>query len=535
MALLPQELGNLQLVLLAVVGLSVFTILDRLFLQPLKHGLKARRLGCGSVPTEARRWPLGINTVRQAMLADRNQRMPDHMVERFAAMGRYTWKMDVLGSTNLVTAEPRNIQALLATQVDHFKMGDVRTTSLKKLFGRSIVAADGPAWHSAKEVMQPFFARQNVPDVQLLERNFQNMMRCILDGMTTQDAQRRTWTAPISLAALFPRFTLDSLSELYLGESADSLGARLRGEKGEDLSWALERIVPLLRTRLALRGAYWLYGTKELKRCAEIMKGFAREAMDNAQLALDCGASRDTFEALETLKDQCADYEEVKEQALGLLAAGTDTTAALASWVFYLLIRHPRVLAKLQGVVLEHFGPGRGGEAVTSEHLQSCTYLQHVLNETLRRHAVVPLNSRCAVRDTTLPTGGGADGTQPVFVPAGTAVHFSTHVLHRRRDLWGADADDFVPERWERLQKRPAAFEYLPFLSGPRGCPGQQVARTAAGFVVVRLLQEFDALEGLDVVGAAARDYHNCGLFCAPGSPLGRDEGVLCRLRRAQS
>lgn len=397
MALFPPELGSLQLMFLAGVGFFVFTILDRLFLRPLKRRLKARRLGCGRVPTEARTWPLGIATARQAMLADRDQRMPDHTAERFASMGRYTWKMKVLGSTNLVTAEPRNIQALLATQFDHFKMGEARTTSLKTLFGRSVIALDGPAWHGAREAMQPLFARENMSSVQLRERNFQNLMRCILDGPTTQDAQGRTWTAPVSLAALLPRFTLDSFSELFLGQSADALGSRLRGEKEEDITWALERIVPLLRTRLAPCGLPWLHGNKELKHCAEIMKGFARDALENAQLAMDCGASVDTFEFLETLKEQCVGRDEVQEQALGLLAASTDTTAALASWVFYQLIRHPRVLAKLRGVVLEHFGPGGGdGETVTSERLKGCTYLQHVLHETLRRHSVVPLNGRCS-------------------------------------------------------------------------------------------------------------------------------------------
>lgn len=41
--------------------------------------------------------------------------------------------------------------------------------------------------------------------------------------------------------------------------------------------------------------------------------------------------------------------------------------------------------------------------------------------------------------------------------------------MHRREDLWGADAHVFRPERWETM--RPT-FEYLPFNAGPRICPG---------------------------------------------------------------
>ncbi|KAK8080114.1 hypothetical protein PG997_007932 [Apiospora hydei] len=457
---------------------------------------------------------MGLDIVRNGLMADRDQRMPEYVTARFAAMGRYTWRMNVLGSSNFITAEPRNIQAILATQFDDFKLGDVRTTNLKLFLGRSIFAVDGPAWHSSREVMRPLFTRENVSNVQLLEGHFQSMM---------------------SLAALLPRFTLDSASEYFLGQSAHSLESRLRGEKKEDLNWALEQMIPLLRMRLTLRGLYWIYGNKELRHIADVMRKFTNDAMDKADAAARSGENRAKYDFLDTLRARCADRDEVGEQVLGLLAAGTDTTAALTGWVFYSLIRNPRVFAKLREVVIQHFGTSftenSSGDSVTFEKLKSCTYLQHVLNETLRRHSVVPLNSRGAKRDTTLPTGGGPDGTQPVFVPAGTEVNFSTHVLHRRRDLWGPDADEFVPERWEK--RRPGVFHYVPFNGGPRICIGQQFALTEAGFVVVRMLQEFDAIEGMDL-DKSSRDYSNFGITCAPGSSIDRHEGVLCRLRLAK-
>ncbi|KAK8059862.1 Cytochrome P450 monooxygenase alt2 [Apiospora saccharicola] len=513
-----------------LVGLGVFLVLLRLIniyvAVPWRYWLKARQLGCGAVPTEPRKWPFGLDIVRNALMADKDQRMPEFVTGRFAAMGRYTWRMNVLGSSNFITAEPRNIQAILATQFDDFKLGDVRTTNLKMFLGRSIFAVDGPAWHSAREVMRPLFTRENVSNVRLLEGRFQSMMRCLLEssegvGSTSQDKHGRTWTAPVSLVTLLPRFTLDSATEVFLGQSAHSLEARLRGEKKEDLNWALEQMVPLLR----------------LRRVADVMHRFTNDAMDKADATVRSGENKDKYDFLDTLRARCADRDEVREQVLGLLAAGTDTTAALTGWVFYSLIRNPRVFAKLRQIVFQHFGAatttsGRNaGDNVTFEKLKNCTYLQHVLNETLRRHSVVPLNSRCATRDTTLPTGGGPDGTQPIFVPAGTEVNFSTHVLHRRKDLWGPDADDFVPERWEK--RRPGVFHYVPFNGGPRICIGQQFALTEAGFVVVRMLQEFDAIEGLDLHNTP-RDYSNFGITCAPGSSIDRHEGVLCRLRLAK-
>ncbi|KAL5585645.1 hypothetical protein FOVSG1_015034 [Fusarium oxysporum f. sp. vasinfectum] len=170
---------------------------------------------------------------------------------------------------------------------------------------------------------------------------------------------------------------------------------------------------------------------------------------------------------------------------------------------------------------------------MTFASLKECTYLQHVLSETLRLHSVVPFNSRRALRDTILPMGGGPDGKSPIFIPEETEVNFSTHVLHRRKDLWGEeDADDFVPERWEKKRgAASAAWHFVPFNGGPRICIGQQLALTEAGYVLVRMLQRYDAVKGLDV--DLTRDWHNFTVVCSPGSPVNRNQAVLCQLKLA--
>ena len=65
-----------------------------------------------------------------------------------------------------------------------------------------------------------------------------------------------------------------------------------------------------------------------------------------------------------------------------------------------------------------------------------------------------------AVVDTVLPKGGGPDGESPLFIPKKTVVQYHVYAMHRRKDLYGDDADEFRPERWEKI--RPG-WEYLPF------------------------------------------------------------------------
>lgn len=90
----------------------------------------------------------------------------------------------------------------------------------------------------------------------------------------------------------------------------------------------------------------------------------------------------------------------------------------------------------------------------------------------LRLQPPVPVNFRVSTTDTSLPIGGGADGRSPVYIKKGTIVSYNVFAMHRRTDLWGADAKIFRPERWEENAKH--GWEYLPFNGGPRICLGRK-------------------------------------------------------------
>lgn len=511
-------LGGLALFLARLVGSFVVV--------PVAQARKARALGSGSVPVEPTKWPLGLDMVREGLRSDREQRTPEFITSRFHKMGRYTFRIKILGTSNIMTAEPKNVQAVLASQFNEFGMGRARSTVLKPILRRSIFAADGEAWHSARETVRPIFSRDNIANLKLLEGHVQTVFACI----ETPCVDAEGWTKPVGLAKLFPSLTIDSATELFLGHSTRSLEARLNGEPlKHNFHWAFEKIQATVSVRMRLRSLYWLYGNKQIEECMAILNAFVDDAIRRA----DSSKQEGKYDYLNTLRDRCADQAEVREQIMGLLAAGRDTTANLISWVFYCLVRDERVFNKLRATVLEEFGtytsdPETAARDITFHRLKGCRYLQYVMNETLRVHSIVAFNSRRALRDTTIPTGGGPDGTQPIFIPAGTEVNFSTHVMHRRKDLWGEDAEDFVPERWE--SKRPG-WSYAPFNGGPRICIGQQFALTEAGYVIVRLLQRYDTFEGLDI--DPRRDYHHFTVVAGPGTPNTGDEPVKCRMKIA--
>ena len=123
------------------------------------------------------------------------------------------------------------------------------------------------------------------------------------------------------------------------------------------------------------------------------------------------------------------------------------------------------------------------GERPTFEKLKDMKYLRAVLNESLRLYPVVPENDRQAETDTVLPVGGGDDGKSPVFVAKGQIVHWNLYTMHRRKDFYGEDAEDFKPERWlDQGEKKGlrVGWEYLPFNGGPRICIGRTCLTTAS-------------------------------------------------------
>lgn len=79
------------------------------------------------------------------------------------------------------------------------------------------------------------------------------------------------------------------------------------------------------------------------------------------------------------------------------------------------------------------------------------TYLHSHL--ALRLYPPIPSNTRVAVCDTVLPRGGGPHGDDRIHVSKGTTVVYSVYAMQRRKDLFGRDASDFRPERWENNDK----------------------------------------------------------------------------------
>lgn len=71
-----------------------------------------------------------------------------------------------------------------------------------------------------------------------------------------------------------------------------------------------------------------------------------------------------------------------------MFAAATDTTFAALEWTMSELLRHPRVMKKLQNEIIEIVG---NKTEITDNDLVEMHYLRAVIKESLRLHPPLPL------------------------------------------------------------------------------------------------------------------------------------------------
>ena len=203
------------LILSWIIGAYIIYSIIATFLQNRRDAAKAQELGCKPAPQLVNRWPLGLEHIKDSFAADKAQRFPDFGCEWYAEMGNRTHTYSVLGSTNYMTNDPKNVQAILATQFKDFGLGHLRRNNFFPMFGNGIFTTDGQLWEHSRAMMRPQFAREQVSDLELEEEHLQNLMR----ALPTDNAG---WTPEVDLQVLFFRLTLDSACEFLFGESVNS-------------------------------------------------------------------------------------------------------------------------------------------------------------------------------------------------------------------------------------------------------------------------------------------------------------------------
>lgn len=187
---------------------------------------------------------------------------------------------------------------------------------------------------------------------------------------------------------------------------------------------------------------------RKIAAARRVMIDWIREYAEKASTEDKAKRRERKYVFIDALVGSGADQEYICDQLLGIMFAGRDATAIAMTVLFWFLARHPDVVAKIREEMTQL---GDSGDNPTWTQVRGLKYLSNVIKETLRLFPPVPINSRTANKDTVLPCGGGPDGKAPVYVRKGSPCRWVLYSLHRRKDLYGEDADIFRPERWDDL------------------------------------------------------------------------------------
>eukprot|EP01125_Pyxidicula_operculata_P022351 TRINITY_DN908_c0_g1_i2.p1 TRINITY_DN908_c0_g1~~TRINITY_DN908_c0_g1_i2.p1 ORF type:complete len:485 (-),score=90.15 TRINITY_DN908_c0_g1_i2:822-2276(-) len=366
--------------------------------------------------------------------------------------------------------DAESLQHILKDKFENYDIPKSRNYFVGELFGTGIFLVNGIQWKNQRRFAKPIF--NNISRAQMIPIYIRhaNILMKILNKKEYIKGHES-----VDIHLLFKRLTLDTIGEIGFGSNIGSLEEPV--EFSQQFDWVQEEV--MCRFLYPLRN---ILTRKRWKQSIRSMDKFVLSIIEKRRHEPDLENKNDLLSRMLAAVDSDGkkiDDKYIRDVLMNFFIAGRDTTALLLTWTFYMFSLHPDVEAKARKEVMDVIGED---ESPNFENIKKLSYLQNVLDETLRLYPpAVPINGKQAVKDDVLPTG--------VKVQAGQEVVYNLYAYHRLPEYWGEDANDFRPSRWEDpgLIKHP--YQFLPFQRGPRICMGMDMAYEEAKTVIVLLFQ----------------------------------------------
>jgi len=174
-------------------------------------------------------------------------------------------------------------------------------------------------------------------------------------------------------------------------------------------------------------------------------------------------------------------YEIVRNNISVFFLAGHETTSVSLQYCLYNLATNPQYQAKLRETIITEF-PDNDLEY---EKLKEFNGLNNLINETLRIFPpVANLPGRLITQDVEI---------EGWILPKGITLFINILKLHHEKDIWGEDADEFNPDRFDNLtptQKKA----FMPFGGGPRICIGMHFSILEQKIFLIKLLKKYEMI-----------------------------------------
>lgn len=350
--------------------------------------------------------------------------------------------------------DPELLKQVFRAPPEQLRAGEANALLGAMLGERSVLLLDGAEHLRQRKLMLPPFHGKRL-------KAYEQTMRDAIDrGIDSWPVGE-----PFELMPSMQSVTLDVILDAVWGIQA--------GPRAEELKRRIRAAIDPLSRRLgvlilALSGGRF-GSSSAMQRFEErraALDAMIYEEIASRRAATDLDERDDVFSMLLGARDedgQPMTDVELRDELVTLLVAGHETTATGLAWAFELLLRTPRVMARLRASLDE------GDE----------TYLDAVVKEALRLRPVIPGVGR-VVRGEPFKLG---DYT----IPPGVEINPSIGVIHRRADRYPSPGE-FRPERFLG-DDAPDTYTWVPFGGGTRRCLGASFALLEMKIVIRRVLE----------------------------------------------
>ncbi|CAG8977173.1 hypothetical protein HYALB_00003394 [Hymenoscyphus albidus] len=462
----------------AIVAYCIFRLTDS-YLDYRRDTASGRQHGCQPPPSLVKRWPLGIEWLRKIWLFNAEGRLLDFFVsvaKEYEPINNVSQNL-LLGPRAFHVMCPANVESVLATDFHDYGFGPRREV-FDPLLGNGIFTQDGAPWKHSRELLRKQFVRAQYRNLDNFREHVDNLIAQI------------PFDTVVDLQPLFFSFTLDTTTALLFGTSTYSLRAGVNQEtENKVFADSFSIAQGGLSNRFRIIPFHKLYRPKWFREACSNVHRFVDKYIEEDMSKSNEDENQNGFIA--QVAKESATKKDLRDQLLNVLLAGRDTTACCLSWTFRLLIRNDMVMEKLRKEISSIMD---SSAHPTREQIKRMPYLSCVIKESLRLYPPVPSNNRTAIRTTRLPTGGGSDGKSPILVRKGEMVTYGQYVISRLESVFGEDASEFHPERWENGRLADVGYAYFPFSGGPRQCLGEDFALMEISYTIVRMLQVFPVM-----------------------------------------
>ncbi len=382
-------------------------------------------------------------------------------------------------------ADTDAINELLKRRPDIYRRGSAIERVTDELGLKGVFSAEGDEWRVQRKVVAQALNSAHINRFfPKLHNTTERLLRHWHKAAETHES--------VDLCRDLMRYTVDVTTQLAFGVDFNTLES-----DGPVLQHHLDKVFPILHRRINTPFPYWHYlklpSDRELDKALNTVKetvtGFivdCRKRMEESPALhespsnfLEAVIAAQTSESGHDFTD-----EQIYANVMTLLLAGEDTTANTIAWAFKYFIEFP-----------EHFERARAeADAVIGErsiiddltHLRSLPFIEAFVNETMRIRPVGPIFPMECIEPVEL---------LGCAIPARTPIIGLTRYIAVDPKNF-SDPQSFEPERWLDTEKEPSkqhnADAFMPFGTGPRFCPGRNLALTEIKMVIAMLCRHFD-------------------------------------------